>query len=156
MVAMHYAARHLNGVSRLILPHHSPVPSDETVKMMHRLGGDEAAQVARQFFSNPSEDAYETYGKVCRRSTATRMHHRQEISAIGPFSARSAVHFFTDEMRHMDMRAEIAVLHVRPLLLAERLILSHRPPAVSMIAAAIGDNAVLHMFREGHGPHRQS
>ena len=85
---MHYAARHPAGVSRLILSSTAAqFRLDETEKMMRRLGGDEAAQVARQFFSNPSEDAYETYGKVCLPLYSNRMHHRQEISATGPFSA---------------------------------------------------------------------
>ena len=48
MVAMHYAARHPAGVSRLILSSTAAqFRLDETEKMMRRLGGDEAAGVAR-------------------------------------------------------------------------------------------------------------
>lgn len=159
MVAMHYAARHPAGVSRLILSSTAAqFRLDETEKMMRRLGGDEAAGVARQFFSNPSEDAYKTYGKVC-----LPLYSNPDAPSAGNFRDRAiqrpevAVHFFTDEMAHMDMRDEIAGITC-PTLVMGGTIDPVTPPACSeAIAAAIGDNAVLHMFEGcGHGPHRDN
>ena len=56
MVAMHYAARYPSEVSKLILSSTAAqFRLDDTVKMMRELGGDHAAEIARQFFSNPSQ-----------------------------------------------------------------------------------------------------
>lgn len=159
MVAMHYAARHPASVSKLILSSTAAqFRLDETEKMMRTLGGDAAAQVARQFFSNPSEKAYEVYGEVC-----LPLYSNPNAAGAGAFRDRAiqrpevAVHFFTDEMARMDMRAEIAGITC-PTLVIGGTIDPVTPPACShAIAAAIGSNAVLHMFEGcGHGPHRDN
>ena len=159
MVAMHYAARHPASVSKLILSSTAAqFRLDETEKMMRTLGGDAAAQVARQFFSNPSAEAYEVYGEVC-----LPLYSNPDAAGAGAFRDRAiqrpevAVHFFTDEMARMDMRAEIAGITC-PTLVIGGTIDPVTPPACShAIAAAIGSNAVLHMFEGcGHGPHRDN
>ena len=54
MVAMHYAARLSAGLSKLILSSTAAqFRLDEIMKMMRQLGGDHAAEMARQFFSHP-------------------------------------------------------------------------------------------------------
>ena len=159
MVAMHYAARHPASVSKLILSSTAAqFLLDETEKMMRTLGGDAAAQVARQFFSNPSAEAYEVYGEVC-----LPLYSNPDAAGAGAFRDRAiqrpevAVHFFTDEMARMDMRAEIAGITC-PTLVIGGTIDPVTPPACShAIATAIGSNAVLHMFEGcGHGPHRDN
>ena len=55
MVAMHYAAHHPANVSKLILSSTAAhFRLDETVKMMGKVGGEAAAEVAHQFLLNPS------------------------------------------------------------------------------------------------------
>lgn len=159
MVAMHYAARHPSKVSKLILSSTAAqFRLDETVNMMQRLGGEYAANVARQFFSNPSEDAYKSYGEVC-----LPLYSNPDTQAAGSFRDRAiqrpevAIHFFNEEMAQMDMRDEIAEI-ICPTLVIGGTIDPVTPPACSeAIALAIGDNAILHMFEGcGHGPHRDN
>ena len=157
MVAMHYAARHPAGVSKLILSSTAAkFRLDETVKMMRKLGGDHAAAVAQKFFSNPSQASYDNYGKVC-----LPLYSNPNTPATGTFRDRAierpevALHFFSNEMAQMDMRSEIKSITC-PTLVIGGTIDPVTPPVCSQtIADAIGDNAYLHMFEGcGHGPHR--
>jgi proline iminopeptidase len=157
MVAMHYAARHPAGVSKLILSSTAAqFRLGENMKMMRRLGGEHAAEVARQFFSNPSQTAYDAYAKVC-----LPLYSNPSAPAASTFRDRAiqrpevALHFFSDEMARMDMRAEIAAITC-PTLVIGGTIDPVTPPVCSQaIAGAIGGNARLEMFEGcGHGPHR--
>jgi len=159
MVAMHYAARHPAGVSKLILSSTAAqFRLDETIKMMLKLGGDCAAEVACQFFSSPSQNTYDAYGEVC-----LPLYSNPNAPAAGAFRDRAiqrpevALHFFADEMARMDMRAEIAAI-ICPTLVIGGTIDPVTPPVCSQtIASAIGDNACLQMFEGcGHGPHRDN
>ena len=159
MVAMHYAARHPTEISKLILSSTAAqFRLDETVKMMRKLGGDPAAEVAHKFFSNPSKAAYETYGKVC-----LPLYSNPNSSTAGAFRDRAiehpevAIHFFSSEMAQMDMRQEISNITC-PTLVIGGTIDPVTPPVCSQeIADSIGNNAHLHMFENcGHGPHRDN
>ena len=156
-MAMHYATRHPEGISKLILSSTAAqFRLDETVKMMRKLGGAHAADVAREFFSNPSKAAYESYGKVC-----LPLYSNPTAPTAGAFFERAierpevALHFFSAEMVQMDMRSEIANITC-PTLVIGGVIDPVTPPLCSKaIADAIGDNARLRMFEGcGHGPHR--
>ena len=157
MVAMHYAARYPKSVSKLILSSTAAqFRLDETEKMMRKLGGDYAAEVAYQFFSKPSQAAYDTYGKVC-----LPLYSNPNAPAANNFRDRAierpevALHFFADEMARMDMRAEIGNISC-PTLVVGGTIDPVTPPICShAIAHAIGKNARLKLFEGcGHGPHR--
>ena len=157
MVAMHYAARHPAGVSKLILSSTAAqFRLDETVKMMRKLGGPRAADVAREFFSNPSKAAYEIYGKVC-----LPLYSNPNVPAAGAFRDRAlerpevALHFFSNEMAKMDMCAAIANITCPTLVIGGMLDPVTPPICSQTIASAIGPNASLQMFEDcGHGPHR--
>ena len=157
MVAMHHAARYPKSVSKLILSSTAAqFRLDETEKMMRKLGGDYAAEVAYQFFSKPSQAAYDTYGKVC-----LPLYSNPNAPAANNFRDRAierpevALHFFADEMARMDMRAEIGNISC-PTLVVGGTIDPVTPPICSQaIADAIGNNARLKLFEGcGHGPHR--
>ena len=159
MVAMHYAARYPKSVSKLILSSTAAqFRLDETEKMMRKLGGDYAAKVAYQFFSKPSQAAYDAYGKVC-----LPLYSNPNAPAAGNFRDRAierpevALHFFANEMAKMDMRAEIASITC-PTLVVGGTIDPVTPPICSQaIADAIGNNASLKFFEGcGHGPHRDN
>ena len=159
MVAMHYAARHPTDISKLVLSSTAArFHLDETVKMMRKVGGDAAAEVAYQFFSNPSQSAYETYGKVC-----LPLYSNPNSLAASAFRDRAierpevALHFFANEMVQMDLRQEISSIRC-PTLVIGGTIDPVTPPVCSKeIADSIGDNAYLHMFENcGHGPHRDN
>lgn len=157
MVAMHYAARHPARISKLIL---SSTAAQfclvETVKMMRKLGGDHAAKIAKQFFSNPSQAAYNKYGEVC-----LPLYSNPIAAGAGTFRDKAierpevAIHFCSDEMVRMDMLAEIANIAC-PTLVIGGTVDPVTPPICSQaIADAIGDNAQLELFEgSGHGPHR--
>ena len=157
MVAMQYAARHPAGVSKLILSSTAAqFRLDETVKMMRKLGGPRAADVAREFFSNPSKAAYEIYGKVC-----LPLYSNPNVPAAGAFRDRAlerpevALHFFSNEMAKMDMCAAIANITCPTLVIGGMLDPVTPPICSQTIANAIGPNASLQMFEGcGHGPHR--
>lgn len=157
MVAMHYAARYPQGPSKLILSSTAAqFRLDATKDMMRHLGGDEAATLAEQFFTAPSEDVYKAYAETCLP------HYTQSVDPnAGAFRKRAierpevAVHFFEAEMMEMDMRAELAAIEC-PVLVLGGVLDPVTPPICSQeIAAAVGHNATLEMFAGcGHGVHR--
>jgi len=157
MVAMHFAARHPSGLSKLILSSTAAqFRLDETVKIMRKLGGKRAAEVSHQFFSNPSQDAYDTYGEVC-----LPLYSNPNAPEANAFRERAierpevAIHFFAGEMASMDMRAEIANITCPTLVIGGTLDPVTPTLCSKVIADSIGENACLHMFEgSGHGPHR--
>ena len=157
MVAMHYAARHPSRLSKLILSSTAAeFRLDETTKMMRQLGGDQAAEVAHRFFSNPSEDAYDSYRDFC-----LPLYSNPNASFASSFRDRAierpevALHFFSDEMARMDMRAEIANITCPTLVIAGTIDPVTPLVCSQAIADAIGNNARLQMIEGcGHGPHR--
>jgi proline iminopeptidase len=157
MVAMHFAARHPARLSKLILSSTAAqFRLDETVKKMRELGGDRAAEVSHQFFSNPSQAAYDTYGEVC-----LPLYSNPNTLEASAFRERAierpevALHFFADEMATMDMRAEIANITCPTLVIGGTLDPVSPTLCSQVITDSIGENACLQMFEGcGHGPHR--
>jgi proline iminopeptidase len=157
MVAMHFAARHPARLSKLILSSTAAqFRLDETVKKMRELGGDRAAEVSHQFFSNPSQAAYDTYGEVC-----LPLYSNPNTLEASAFRERAierpevALHFFADEMATMDMRAEIANITCPTLVIGGTLDPVTPTLCSQVITDSIGENACLQMFEGcGHGPHR--
>ena len=86
MVAMHFAVHHPSGLSKLILSSTAAqFHLSETVKIMRGLGGERAAEVSHQFFSNPSQNTYDTYGEVCLpldSKTLTRQKQPPSVNAL--------------------------------------------------------------------------
>lgn len=159
MVAMHYAARHIDGPSKLILSSTTAkFRLDETVKMTRMLGGERPATIAREFFSAPTLDRYEAYADAC-----VPLYLQTEAPDAGDYRKRAihkpeiAVHFFEREMRDMDLLAEIAAVTCPTLVLA-----GAQDPVTPVIcskdiANAIGTNAQLEIFEGcGHGVHRDN
>ncbi len=157
MVAMHYAARHPDGPSKLILSSTAArfdLPA--TVAKARDLGGDRAADVAEAFFSDPTLERYAEYGRVC-----LPLYNRGPSPEGADFSNRAiqrpevTVHFFRNEMMQMDLRPGLAAIPCPTLVLggAEDPV----TPVVCSeeIAQAIGHNARLELFEGcGHGVHR--
>ena len=157
MVAMHYAARHPDGVSKLILSSTAAqFRLDATVEVMRQLGGAAAAEIAETFFSDPTPEGYEAYGEAC-----LPLYSQSQPGGGADFRSRAisrpevGVAFFRDEMMEMDLRAGIAAIKCPTLVLA-----GGRDPVTPVvcseeIATAIGANAQLEVFPDcGHGVHR--
>ena len=157
MVAMHYAARHRDGPSKVILSSTAAkFLMDETVAVMDALGGPDAAALARRFFTEPSLDRFAEYSEVC-----VPLYTNADSPDAGAFRNRAiqrpevAVHFFQDEMKTMDMRAEIAGIDCPTLVLAGAIDPVTPVACARDIAEAIGANAQLEVFEGcGHGVHR--
>jgi pimeloyl-ACP methyl ester carboxylesterase len=157
MVAMHFAARHPARLSKLILSSTAAqFRLDETVKIMRELGGDRAAEVSYQFFSSPSQGAYDIYAEVC-----LPLYSNPNAKGASAFRERAierpevALHFFADEMATMDMRAEIANITCPTLVIGGTLDPVTPTLCSQVITDSIGENACLQMFEGcGHGPHR--
>ncbi len=157
MVAMQYAARYPDGPAKLILSSTAAqFRLDATEEMMRHLGGQRAAELARIFFTNPSLATFEDYAAVC-----LPLYSQSDDPDATAFSARAiqrpevAIHFFADEMKRMDMRAEIAAIPCPTLVMGGDLDPVTPPICAQEIAKAIGPNAQLEMFAAcGHGAHR--
>lgn len=157
MVAMHYAARHPDGPERLILSSTAAkFLLDDTVAYTTKLGGTEAGQVARGFFSDPSIEGYARYSEIClplyNQSPADAGAAYRNWAIQRP---EVTVHFFRNEMMEMDLRPRLAAITCPTLVLggAEDPVTPVR--CSRDIAAAIGANARLEILAGcGHGVHR--
>ena len=157
MVAMRAAIRHPDLASKLILSSTAAhFELDVTMSMARRLGGDPAAEAARNLFTNPTLETYNEFARIClplyTRTTArkgTSFRHRTiEKPAV-------TIKFFRDEMMDMDMRPQLSAISIPTLVLAG----ARDPVTPSVcsedIAMSIGSNAQLIVFEDsGHGPYR--
>ncbi len=157
MVAMQVAARHPALPARLILSSTAArFRLDATVEKARALGGDTAADVARDFFTTPTLASYETYNRVC-----LPLYNGARASGGAAIKSRSierpevAIHFFAGEMKQMDLRSGIEGLSCPTLVLAGGEDPVTPPICSEEIAAAIGPAAQLEFFPAcGHGVHR--
>lgn len=157
MVAMHYAARHPDGPSKLILSSTAArVRYDVTLDTFERLGGSEARAVALRNWEEGSIDAFQEYERVC-----LPLYNRKpdpEAAAAMNRAIRKrevTVHFFEQELKGMDLRPSLSVVTCPTLVIA-----AGQDPITPVIcgeelAEAIGDNARLEVFDAcGHGSYR--
>lgn len=157
MVAMHYAARHPDHTARLILSSTAACfLLDETVAKATELGGPEAGEVARAFFSTPSQHTYDRYSEVC-----LPLYNRGPTPDGANFRSRAiekpevAIHFFAREMMDMDLRPGLAGITCPTLVLGGAEDPVTPPKCSEDIAQAIGANARLMLVADsGHGVHR--
>ena len=157
MVAMHYAARHPEGPEKLVLSSTAArFRLGETVEMARSLGGEEAAQVAEAFFSDPTLEGYKRYGEIC-----LPLYTQDKAAMAGAFRDTAiqkpevTVHFFRNEMMEMDLRPGLAAITCPTLVLGGALDPVTPVICSEEIAQAIGTNARLEIFAGcGHGVHR--
>jgi len=123
---------------------------------MCRLGGEEAGEAARRFFSDPSPEAHEVYERLC-----LPVYTRTTPADGGSFRSRAIAkpevgqHFFRNEMMTMDLRPELSAIACPTLVLAGALDPVTPPVCGEEIGEAIGDRAQLIVFEGcGHGVHR--
>ncbi|HSG55471.1 MAG TPA: alpha/beta hydrolase [Paracoccaceae bacterium] len=157
MVAMHYGVRHPDGPSKLVLSSTAArMRYDVTLEVFQRLGGDAAVAVARANWDNPSAETFAAYERMClplynpnpapdATAAMNRAIRKREVG----------VHFFQNELRHMDLRPSLVAIQCPVLVIAS----GHDPitPIVcgEELAAAIGNNARLEVFPDcGHGSYR--
>jgi proline iminopeptidase len=157
MVAMHYAVRHPDGPAKLILSSTAArMRYDVTLETFARLGGDEAVAVAQANWDNPSSETFAAYERTClplynpdpapdALAAMQRAIRKREVT----------VHFFANELRHMDLRPSLSAITCPVLVVA-----CGQDPITPVVcgeelAAAIGDRAQLRVFPHcGHGSYR--
>ncbi|MEO0390550.1 MAG: alpha/beta hydrolase, partial [Pseudomonadota bacterium] len=155
MVAMHFAARHPQHVSKLILSSTAArFDVEATVAKATDLGGSKAGAAARRLFTDPTPEAYAHYADIC-------LPLYSQTPAADAFRAKAihrpevTVHFFANEMKKMDLRPGLATLTMPTLVLAGAEDPVTPTPCARQIAQARGPEAQLHIFEGcGHGPHR--
>lgn len=110
MVAMHYAARHPDGPSKLILSSTAArMRYDVTLDIFERLGGAEARAVALRNWDDLSLEAFEAYEKVCLPLYNRKPDPQAAAAMQRAIKKRDVtVHFFKNELKGMDLRPELA------------------------------------------------
>jgi len=84
MVAMHYASRHPEHPSKLVLMSSSARPDvDRIVETFRRLHGDDVAEVAQAFWSNPDEHRLR-YREICMPLYSVHRHPTSATSIMNP------------------------------------------------------------------------
>ncbi len=120
MVAMAYATRHPDHPSKLVLSSTAArLDLEATYAMMERLGGEHAAAVARQFWTNPTPELAGEYMAVCMP-----LYNPGDDPAFAQARARAVTRlevmfdFIQREQPNMDFIADLAKVTCPTLILA--------------------------------------
>jgi len=159
MVAMAYATRHPDGPEKLILSSTAArMRLDDTYAMMEQLGGAEAAEIARRFWTEPSEQNISTYLKTCLplynppgdADIAAAMRKRAIMRMRVMFD------FVAGEQRTMDFREGLAKIHCPTMVVVGDLDPITPVACAREIAESLpGGVGRLEIFEGcGHGVHR--
>jgi len=158
MVAMAYATRHPDGPGKLVLSSTAArMHLEATYAMMEKLGGADAAGIARKFWNDPSLAGADNYMAKCMPLyNPAGAEGAAAIRARAIMRLKVMFHFITDEQRGMDFRAALArvtcptlvlvgdVDPITPVVCAEEI--------AAALPAALGR---LEVFKGcGHGVHR--
>jgi proline iminopeptidase len=158
MAAMAYATRHPQQPSRLILSSTAArMHLEATYEMMRRLGGEEAATIARGFWSAPSPEGAAAYMATCMplyNPTSDPANAAARARAI--MRLEVMFHFITGEQQGMDLTSDLGRIVCPTLVLAGGLDPITPLIAAQEIAAALPTHlARLEVFENaGHGVHR--
>lgn len=157
MVAMHYATRHPDGPSRLILSSTAArMRYDVTLDIFERLGGENARAVALRNWEDSSLAAFEEYERVCLPLYNPEPDPEASAAMNRAIKKRDVtVHFFEKELKGMDLRPALSAITCPTLVIA-----AGQDPITPVVcgeelAEAIGANARLEVFEKcGHGSYR--
>ncbi|MGE5289467.1 MAG: alpha/beta fold hydrolase [Micromonosporaceae bacterium] len=115
-VAMAYAARHPDRLSKLILQStQARLDIERVAEGFRRVGGDDAAEVARRFWSGTGADTFAAYAEVCGPLYGPSQSQPDAI-ARGRFN----LELLSDPgsvMRGVDLRPELAAIACSTLVL---------------------------------------
>ena len=156
MVAMSFAARHPEALSKLVLSSTAGrMDLAATYAMMERLGGAEAARVAEDFWTGPTPERSDRYLSVC---LPLYNPGPQDPDSLGRSILRREVmfHFIEGEQRTMNLLPGLAAIGCPTLVLAGGLDpITPLPCSEAIHAALPAGVSELVVFPEcGHGIHR--
>ncbi|NMO17348.1 alpha/beta hydrolase [Pyxidicoccus fallax] len=116
-VAQAYATRFPEHPGRLVLlSTNARFELTRSLPMFERLGGAEAAAIARRFFTDPTPDAFQQYVRVCYP-----LYSRQPAKHPSPapiIHGDVALHFIGGEWHTFDFRKELGRIRCPTLVLA--------------------------------------
>ena len=158
MVAMAYATRHPQGPGKLVLSSTAArMHLEATYAMMEKLGGAEAAAVARKFWTDPSAAGADDYMTKCMPLyNPTGNEAAAAIRARAIMRLKVMFHFITDEQQGMDFRAGLSRIVCPTLVLVGDVDPITPVVCAEEIAAALPVGlGRLEVFEGcGHGVHR--
>jgi pimeloyl-ACP methyl ester carboxylesterase len=117
-VAMRYAARHPNGLSKLVLTSAvARYSQTRSINVFDRLGGPAAGETAARYFADPNEVTLADFMRVCL-PLYTREPLSPEALARIPINFELSAHWDAGEARTFDLRGELGQIRVPTLVLA--------------------------------------
>jgi pimeloyl-ACP methyl ester carboxylesterase len=118
MVAQRFAGTHPDRLSGLILSSTAATcPYDHSVEAFRRLGGDVAADAAKQFFDDPAAvGGLEHYSNMCF-PYYSREGWNANISSRAIPNLELLTYFFANEMRTLDLRESLQLISVPTVIM---------------------------------------
>jgi pimeloyl-ACP methyl ester carboxylesterase len=156
MVVQNYMARHPDHASKVILSSTAgkmDIPA--VIEMFRMLGGEDAAQIAKAFWTSPTIDDYDEYIRVCGPLyTATPGNALGSNLAVR--NPEVGEHFITGEQRSMNLLPGLKNAKCPALLLAGKLDPVCPPSVMEAVRDALPAELVTYEFFEncGHGVFR--
>jgi proline iminopeptidase len=157
MVAIRAAARHPDLASKLILSSTAArMVLDDVLAMFQMLGGDEARQIAAEFWTAPGEEINARYMEKCLPLYTQHSGNLTEGANRARMNTPVGDFFILGEQRTMDLRDDIATIRVPTLVLAGELDPVCPPSAQAEIVGALdAPVARFELFDDcGHGTYR--
>jgi proline iminopeptidase len=120
-VALNYAIRHPDHPARLILSSTAAhIDLDRAFIMFERLGGVEARDAAQGFFSNPTEESFAEYRRVCLPLYTQRAQHPDVLTRIAR-NIEVMAHFQQSGEMLFDYRNQLSKIRCPTLVMAGAL-----------------------------------
>jgi proline iminopeptidase len=157
MVAVRVAARHPDLASKLILSSTAArMVIDDVLAMFQQLGGDEARQIASQFWTAPDDEIRAQYMTTCLPLYTQHSKNLTEGSQRARMNHRVGDHFILGEQLTMDLREDLTSIRVPTLVLAGELDPVCPPSAQQEIVEKLDPSIVrFELFDDcGHGTYR--
>lgn len=121
-VAQRYIDRHPEHPSKVILSSTSPnFGLARKLTMFERLGGLEARNAAKEFWTKPSELSYDVYQKICRRLYSTVAPLNNDASLRATFNSEILFRWINGEYQKMNLLPGLARAQCSVLVLAGAL-----------------------------------
>lgn len=156
MVAMSYATRHPDHPAKLVLSSTTALTrQDRSLEMFEKLGGPEAREVARRFFSDPGPENMAAYLQKCMPLYSRKPTDPNQLKRA-MMNPKLTADFFKSEEHRFDFLPDLKKIKC-PTLITASVFDPITPLADSQdIAAAMASGvARLEVFENaGHGAHR--
>lgn len=119
LVALAYATRYPHHPSKLIL-HATTTHFDleGSLQMFAQLGGQEAVSIARKFFSDPTDEAFDQYRRACLPLYSRLPARASSVSSMIHLDV--AKHFIGGDWHRFDFRSSLSAIACPTLILTGR------------------------------------